>query len=373
MPVKSITVMNMMVFQNQWRFNNGMPQEYNLKEKGHFNEEFQLSFTDGINVIIGENGTGKTTLLKMIYAATQWSNEKTHSNKTDRFSKFFSNYIKDTDLLKNHNSKQIQSGFIVSDGTTEFEYCLSPEKGFRNLDNWIKLNIQSVYIPTTEMLSHAKGFLALNEKYDMPFDGTQIDIIVNASLPETRELPSYASNLLDLIGKAIGGTVIYENDSFYVIKYDGQKIDFSLEAEGLRKLALLWKLIRNGLLEKDSILLWDEPESNLNPELFPLVAEILLLLQRNGIQIFVATHSYNFAKYLEITKEENDKVQFHTLYKGTPKLSTSLKNMLSKIEPVCETVFSDSADKLEDLSPNHLMSADEKLLDMVFEQRVSEK
>lgn len=48
---------------------------------------------------------------------------------------------------------------------------------------------------------------------------------------------------------------------------DGQKIDFSLEAEGLRKLALLWKLIRNGLLEKDSILLWDEPESNLNPEL----------------------------------------------------------------------------------------------------------
>ena len=66
MPVKSITVMNMMVFQNQWRFNNGMPQEYSLKEKGHFNEEFQLSFTDGINVIIGENGTGKTTLLKMI-------------------------------------------------------------------------------------------------------------------------------------------------------------------------------------------------------------------------------------------------------------------------------------------------------------------
>lgn len=47
MPVKSITVMNMMVFQNQWRFNNGMPQEYSLKEKGHFNEEFQLSLLMG--------------------------------------------------------------------------------------------------------------------------------------------------------------------------------------------------------------------------------------------------------------------------------------------------------------------------------------
>ena len=63
---------------------------------------------------------------------------------------------------------------------------------------------------------------------------------------------------------------------------------------------MLWKLIRNGLLEKGSVLLWDEPEANLNPELYPLVAGVLLKLQENGVQIFVATHSYNFAKYLEM-------------------------------------------------------------------------
>ena len=39
-------------------------------------------------------------------------------------------------------------------------------------------------------------------------------------------------------------------------------MDFSLEAEGLRKLGLIWKLIRNGLLEKGTVLLWDEPEAN---------------------------------------------------------------------------------------------------------------
>ena len=88
-------------------------------------------------------------------------------------------------------------------------------------------------------------------------------------------------------------------DLIFIQKKDGRKTEFSLEAEGLRKLGLLWKLIRNGLLEKDSILLWDEPEANLNPELYPLVAEILLGLQKNGVQIFLATHSYNFAKYLE--------------------------------------------------------------------------
>ena len=35
-----------------------------------FKGEFMASFCDGVNVLIGENGTGKTTLLKCFYAAT---------------------------------------------------------------------------------------------------------------------------------------------------------------------------------------------------------------------------------------------------------------------------------------------------------------
>ena len=112
--------------------------------------------------------------------------------------------------------------------------------------------------------------------------------------------------ILDKISDVIDGTIVFENDIFYVLKKDGRKTEFSLEAEGLRKLGLLWKLVRNGLLEKDSILLWDEPEANLNPELYPLIAEILLELQKNGVQIFLATHSYNFAKYLEMRREKEE-------------------------------------------------------------------
>ena len=46
---------------------------------------FHLDFCDGINVIIGENGVGKTSLLKMIYAAAQWSIEKNQSWKNKEF------------------------------------------------------------------------------------------------------------------------------------------------------------------------------------------------------------------------------------------------------------------------------------------------
>lgn len=64
-----------------------------------------------------------------------------------------------------------------------------------------------------------------------------------------------------------------------------------MEADGLKKFALLWTMINSGLLRKNTILLWDEPEANINPELIPILVDIILELQRNGVQIFVATHS----------------------------------------------------------------------------------
>ena len=372
MSIKSIKVMNVMAFQRQWRKNNGDPKDGEPVEGDQLQDSFKLHFSDGINVIIGENGTGKTTLLKMIYAATQWSMEQANVGKTDKFHKFFSNSIDDSDLLKNDSNKDGYCGFEVSDGEHTFSYSLS-HKGFFNLADWIGLNIQSVFIPTTEMLSHSKGFLALNEKFKMPFDGTQVDIIVNASLPEARRLPDYMNAILERISDAIDGRVIQENDTFYVVKKDGRKIDFSLEAEGLRKLALLWKLIRNGLLEKGTILLWDEPESNLNPELFPLTAEILLELQEHGIQIFIATHSYNFSKYLELLRNSKEQVQFHNLFKGTAELPETIKHVVSNYNDQDEVIYGKSAFTMEELYPNHLMSADEKLLNMIYSEKVRGK
>lgn len=372
MPIQSIRVLNVMAFQRQWRKNNGDPKEGEIRDGDRMQDAFKLRFSDGINVIIGENGTGKTTLLKMIYAATQWSIEQTDAGKTDKFHKYFSNSIRDGDLLRNEAAKAESCEFEVSDGEHTFTYSLS-HKGFFNLDGWAGLNIPSVFIPTTEMLSHSKGFLALNEKFKMPFDGTQVDIIVNASLPEARTLPGYMDAILEKISQAIDGTVLQENDTFYVIKRDGRKIDFSLEAEGLRKLALLWKLIRNGLLERGTILLWDEPEANLNPEMFPLVASILLELEQNGIQIFVATHSYNFAKYLELLRTKKEQVQFHNLFRGASGLPDTLAHVLPNDLHRNDVICGNSAYTMEELQPNHLMSADERLLDMVYEEKVNGK
>ncbi|WP_337506674.1 hypothetical protein [Megasphaera sp.] len=39
-----------------------------------------------------------------------------------------------------------------------------------------------------------------------------------------------------------------------------------MEAEGFKKIGILWQLLMNETITENTILLWDEPEANLNPE-----------------------------------------------------------------------------------------------------------
>lgn len=198
--------------------------------------------------------------------------------------------------------------------------------------------------PSKEMLSHSKGLLALDREREIPFDKTLIDIVSKAELGESKSLTEFQKTLLLKLSKVIEGEVIYENDTFYVVKENGLKVEFSMEAEGLRKFGLLWKLISNGLLDRDSILLWDEPEANINPQLIPVLVDIILELHRKGVQVFLATHDYNLAKYFEVNRTRGDKVIFHSLYKSEDGVRIDTKEYFGKLY-------------------NNSIKADEQLLD----------
>lgn len=321
-------------------------------------ENIDVNFSQGINIIIGENGSGKTHILKLIYGMCQNSDDNSSTKIAQEYFKTKSqNLIRETNLCKNELIRGTHSQ-ITFTNNSEISYLFSNDYDNEIFDEPLevigtsKANIvpNSIFIPAKEMLSHSKGFLALNNKYDMPFDKTYIDIITNAELPETKEVSPINKSILNTISKIIGGTVIYENDTFYIVKENKQKVEFSLEAEGLRKFGLLYKLIRNGLIEKDTTLLWDEPESNINPELIPTLVDILIMLQREGVQIIIATHSYNLAKYFEIKRKENDDVYFHSLYKTENGVKVQ------------------SNDYFGELENNSIIKADSKLLDEVIEE-----
>lgn len=294
--------------------------------------KFELELSDGINIVIGENGSGKTIFLKSIY-------DTCHNKQWDMLDeKYVRKYA---DNIGYQPTTYIE--YITDEGKEETCWLMKDGQA-----PCVKGNSDILYIPVMEMLSHSKGLISLYEKYDLSFENVQIDIIQNAQLPETRKPADFERKLLDIISNVIGGEVIYEKEKFFVKKKDGIKVDFEMEAEGFRKFALLWKLIRNGLLHPGSILLWDEPETNINPELLPTLADILLELQRNDIQIILATHSYNLAKYFELKKNVNDKILFH-----------SFRRTENMIHAVSDKIFGK-------ITNNKLIEADERLLDLAY-------
>jgi AAA15 family ATPase/GTPase len=292
-----------------------------------FRGEFTADFCPGVNVIIGGNATGKTTLLKVMYGVAQ------HTALYLFFTEFGNFGDSGECKVIADNKQTIVKGTAMGGGD---------------------IYLNSVFIPEKDILSHSKGFLALNNKREISFDKTYIDIVTNAELPEMREVIPLVQKLADKISKIIDGEVIYEQDTFFIKKISsGKMIPFSFEASGYRKFGLLWKLLRNGLLEKGSVLFWDEPEASINPELMSVLVDILLELQRNGVQIFIATHSEILATYFAINREKGDKVAFYSLYK----------------DEKTQHIKYDNSDRFDLLTPNSLMSEPVRMYEKELERK----
>jgi AAA15 family ATPase/GTPase len=289
-----------------------------------FKGEFTADFCPGVNVIIGGNGTGKTTLLKVMYAASKFSFLGVDENKSHI--KTLNHYFDANERIKCTGGK-----IKVVAGNNFVAFDIKSETSIKT-DLSTQFRLSAVFIPATEMLSHSKSFLALYNERNIPFDQTQIDIIAKAELGEThKESPQYVS-LMKIISNVIDGEVVYENDTFYTQKKSGVKVPFSYEASGFQKFGLLWKLLRNGLLEKGIVLFWDEPEASINSELMSVLVDILLELQRNGVQIFVATHSEILARNFAAARKDNNEVMFCALYKDGEQVKLETNDRFDLLE-----------------------------------------
>ena len=282
-------------------------------------EELDLELSPGINVLVGANATGKTHLMKVCYAACEVS--KTGGSFAGKLVRvFMPSGGGHGRLVKTGRSggtgkvevfcKQGSILTTFSDRSKSYQADITRSRG----EAWEKLNIESLYIPVKEMLANAPGFRSLYASRNVHFEEVYADILDRAYLPALRKEPDAFGSLLRDLEEAMGGKVSVEGEEFFLENRQGT-LEFSLLAEGLRKLALLWLLIRNGSLAEGSVLFWDEPETNLNPKLYRLVIKVLLEMQRNGVQIFLATHDYAVLEEIDLQKESDDQVAFHALYR----------------------------------------------------------
>lgn len=304
-------------------------------------KELDIDLSPGINVFIGKNGTGKTHILKIAYAACDIS--VSQRNFADKLEKVFYPSHHQLGRLARREKGNITAKVVIY--RTVEKQNLELRLSFTNrtmayeiahisgAETWKGQKTQSVFIPSKDMMANAPGFRALYSQREIHFEEIYDDIIAKAFLGSLKGLvDKERQKILDTLQKAIGGKVIAKNEEFFLQNKQGE-LEFTLLAEGFQKLALLWLLIQNGVLLNGSILFWDEPEANLTPALMELVAEILLALQRQGVQIFIATHDYAFLRLLSLKLKNGDNVLFHSLYHNDAEIQCSTTSSYCAISP----------------------------------------
>lgn len=310
----------------------------------------ELSFSHGINVFVGENGTGKTHLLKLLYSIQAVSAEEGKKLRTigERSNEISFAKPPTKNLLEPRLSDKIINVFraeslgkLVSrgQGNTKSRVDISFENSQRNMSfdfsnnsksiNMDKLpevwdNTRPVFLPTRELLTIYPGFVSLYEERELDFDETFRDTCLLLGTPVRRRIiakspsktPQSTENELKKrptikksrniplskpLEDAIHGKVVLEKGRMYLgIIGTDYLLEISLASEGFRKLATLSRLIDNGTLSAPGYLFWDEPEANLNPALIRVVAKSILGLAQSGIQIFIATHSLFLLREIDI-------------------------------------------------------------------------
>lgn len=289
----------------------------------------ELDLCRGINVLIGANGTGKTHLMKVCYVACDVSRSPEDDFVQKLVRVFMPSGHSRGRLVRQQGGADGEATIRVWRGGLKLEAsfrsrrrpvslrpsAFTDDDPDREMEEWAREPMECVYVPVKEMLSNGPGFRSLYSKREVHFEEVYNDILDRAYLPASRgPVDSPREQLAARLQTAIGGEVAVDNEEFF-LRSERENIEFSLLSEGVRKLALLWLLIRNDVISPGSVLFWDEPETNLNPKLFGVLMEVFLELQRNGVQIFLATHDYVVLKELDLRARETDQVAFHALYR----------------------------------------------------------
>lgn len=324
---KKLTLKSFMVFKN-----------------GDFN------FASKLNIIVGENGSGKTQLLKLLYALGKITASKIlipppkgyidyrdenfdpkdevngplkgvfcvnqscdlihWDSKTSRQAE-----KAEINVFSEENGKRSAFCLILTKGrgdnesfdTSGITYCDAVKN--EPYDSEVKNDI--LFFQAREMLSIYKNFRSLNDKYRLPYDSSMEDTVSKLGMPYLRNLPDEFQHIIQQMEHCIRGKIYLQNEQFYFRpqgmpegKHDW---DVNMAAEGWRKMAMLLQVLKNGELHEGVTFLWDEPDANLNPALVKILASVIVELSTLGIQVFLTTHNLFLLKELDMLIKEKGK------------------------------------------------------------------
>jgi len=291
----------------------------------------RIEFSKGLNVIIGDNATGKSHLLKLGYSVMHPLSEHSFIQSSTLANKLYgvfkpnilghlNRYGSDRQRTQIRVAMEIPDtdrgkswGEAKTDSEITFQFSFAKNSRTEvTIDRTISqtFSIQApVFIPSRELLTRHPEITTLYEERLMSIDETDYDLCKALNLPLLRKRPSELNDIIQPLEAELGGQVRMDKmGHFYLNMPKRGKVEMSLVAEGLRKIAMLVYLIQNGSLAKGGTLFWDETEANLNARIMVKVANALAALAQYGVQVILTTHDLFLMNELSLLIESTPKM-----------------------------------------------------------------
>ena len=311
----------------------------------------QLKFSN-INIFAGVNDSGKTSLLKLLYASSKAREEDKNKKSITKFDEHFSQKIRnvfDIEKLGNLVTKQekiLKVELFFEDNSNHlFSFSSQAEKKFQicsELDN-NNFITQSTFLPPKEVLTIQKIIRTMVETYDLKgYDDTYYDLVKSLDRPIARGALSKGFKEADKeLEESLDGRLV-QKDGVFSFNKGKHNFSISLTAEGVKKIGIINQLLKNKTINENTILIIDEPEVALHPNMIEKVAKILFDLSNVGVQIFIATHSYFLLKSFQLLAIEHKKdIFFFNLDKQNNDIeiiTSNLKDGMPKNEIVDSSI-----------------------------------
>ncbi len=273
-----------------------------------------------LNVIIGENDTGKTHLLKLLYAMSRAIEDyarKKEGPEPKELSELLAHKLRWVFLPQNLELGRLVSRRAGNRLNVDLRWNSSGYLRFGfGKDTASKiLELQTnglpelkghkaTFLPPKEILSIFDAIVATRETVEIAaFDDTYYDLVRDYRQATTQgklqdNIKQVFKHLEDVTG---GGEVEMEKDGNIIFRRGPDRFNMHQTAEGIKKIGILSRLMRNRRLTPAGgcTLFVDEPEVNLHPKAIFLFADMLHQFAQSGIQVYLTTHSYFLLKRLE--------------------------------------------------------------------------
>lgn len=290
-----------------------------------------------LNVILGKNSSGKTFLLKVLYAAVRSLEEHRRGNDNRSFKQVLDDKLfwtfqseKLGDLVRKGQKEKLRFSAQVDEQKIQFDFTASAEKGVGSYsENPQARDAVSLFLPAKEVLSlfHViKKSRGLDHEFG--FDDTYYDLVkALEKAPTQGRVGDSFSTARRTIEDLLSGRLEY-TDNKWTFRVANQIYPIQLTAEGLKRISIIDRLIVNRTLSPSSILFFDEPDAMLHPTAIVSIMDALGSMAMAGMQIFVATHSIFVLKKLFImAKSKAVAVNVLSLEDGTSTSSDLAKGI----------------------------------------------